>query len=174
MKKSRKAAVCGIVAALSTVLMLISYFPYLTYAVPAFAGALSAVLLIEYGVGSAFLSYGVSALLTAVLAEPESKILYILFFGYYPILKGLLEKHTPKAVAFLLKFLSFNAAILLSYYLMISVLGLPLPDYGELTGKFKWLLLAVGNVTFFIYDIALSRAAVLYFCRLRPKISKYL
>ncbi len=174
MKKSKKAAVCGIIAALSSVMMLVSYFPYLTYAVPALAGAFSAVLLIEYGAGPAFLSYGVSVLLTAAFAEPESKVLYILFFGYYPILKGLLEKHMPKAAAFLLKLLCFNGAILLSYYLMISVFGLALPDSGELTGKFMWLLLAAGNVAFVIYDFALARAAAVYIYRIRPKISRYL
>ena len=38
MKKSKRIALCGMLSALSLVIMLVAYFPYLTYTLPALAG----------------------------------------------------------------------------------------------------------------------------------------
>ena len=47
MKNSKKITFSAIMAALATVIMLVSYFPYLTYAVPAIAGLCIMVVVIE-------------------------------------------------------------------------------------------------------------------------------
>ena len=41
--------------------------------------------------------------------------MFIFFFGYYPILKGILERIKPKALSYLVKFLIFNLALVLAY-----------------------------------------------------------
>ena len=72
--------------------MLLSYFPYLTYAIPAVAGLFIMAVVIELDVKWAFLSYTSSAVLVFLFAEMESKLMYVFFLGYYPIVKALLER----------------------------------------------------------------------------------
>ena len=62
----------------------------------------------------------------------------------------------------------FNAAIALSYALLVFVFKLPIDDMGPLSPKIMLLLLLVaGNVAFTVYDIAITRLVALYFQRLR-------
>ena len=57
MKKNTKIALCGITASLSVVLMLFSYFPYLTYAIPALTGLIIMIPVVETGKKWAFGAY---------------------------------------------------------------------------------------------------------------------
>ena len=63
MKNTKKITLCGIFVALSVAIMLVSYFPYLTYSVPAVAGLCIMVIVIEYNWKWAFLGYLASAFL---------------------------------------------------------------------------------------------------------------
>ncbi len=174
MKKSKKAALCGVMAAMSAVLMLGSYFPYFTYAIPAAAGAAVLIVLVEAGVPSALLTYGAAAAITLMTAEPEAKILFVMFFGYYPVVKGVFDKKLPKALSWVLKTAVFNSAMLISYYLIINIFGMNVFGGEKAKLTFELLLLAAGNVVFVIYDIALQRFASLYLMKIHPKISRYL
>ena len=104
LKRTGKVALCGVIAALATVVMLLSYFPYLTYAVPAVAGLLFVILAIEAGKKWAFASYLAACVLVFLMAEQEAKLMFIAFFGYYPILKGLIESLRKKALEYVLNF----------------------------------------------------------------------
>ena len=89
MKQTAKITFCGIITALSVVFMLLSYFPYLTYAVPAVTGLLMMIIVIEINTRWAFAAYAAASVLVFIFAEPESKLMYICLFGYYPILFGI-------------------------------------------------------------------------------------
>lgn len=160
-------------AAVASVVMLASYFPYLTYAVPAAAGAAVLVVLLEAGVAPSLITYAVAAAITLITSEPESKILFVLFFGYYPVVKGVFDKKFPKAVSWILKTAVFNAAVLLSYYLIINIFGMDVFDGEKVKTAFAILLLAAGNIVFVIYDFALQKFASLYLARIHPKVSRY-
>ena len=69
------------VSALAVVIMLTSYFPYLTYAIPAMAGLFMIVPLIECGVAWGFGAYISSAVIILIVGEMESKILYGMLLG---------------------------------------------------------------------------------------------
>ena len=92
MKNTKKITLCSMTAALSVVVMLTSYFPYLTYAIPAVAGLFMMVTLIECGVSWGFAGYLSSAVIIFIVGEPEATVLYIMLFGYYPVLKSIIEK----------------------------------------------------------------------------------
>ena len=99
-------------------------------------------------------------------------MLFVGFFGYYPILKGKLEKIKKRSMEYLSKFSIFNLAMILNYLVIIYLFGIQdiLEDVGPL-GKFSVvLLLLMGNVVFFVYDIALSRIITAYRMVLRKKI----
>ena len=144
-------------AALSVILVICgNIFQVASQAMPAIAGLIGVIILIEIGVKWAFAAYFVSAALTFILGISESGIIFTLFFGYYPIIKSLLEKIRVRPIEYIAKFAIFNAAMILSYGILISV------------------TLAIGNVFFILYDICISRIAALYWAKYRKHIKKLL
>lgn len=161
-------------AALASAFMLLSYFPYLTYAIPAIAGLFIMVLVIEINRKWAAMAYIASAVLVFLLAEPESKLMYIGFFGYYPILKAAVDSMRKPLAEWVIKLLVFNGAVLIIYFCFAGVFGVSLEDFGTLGKYGAVILLAMGNVVFVVYDIAVSRMAMAYMNMLHPKIKKFL
>ena len=160
--------------ALASLFMLTSYFPYLTYSIPALAGLFIMVLVIETDKKWALISYFASAVIIFFLAEPEAKLLYIAFFGYYPIIKAIFETMKSRALEYILKFLVFNLAVVLSYTVFAELLGVTYSEMNEFGKNTVWVLLALANIVFPIYDIALSRVATFYMVKIHSKVSKIL
>ncbi len=159
-------------AALATMVMLLSFFPYFIYAIPAFAGLFIMVAVIEIDCKWAFGSYLASAVLVFLLADPESRLLYIFFFGYYPIAKALIERIKKPIIEWPIKAVIFNASVLLVYLVFAGIFGISTEEFGE-WGKYGALaLLSLGNVVFVLYDIAVSRMAMFYFAIIEPKIKR--
>ena len=173
MKKSTSyVALCGISAALMTAVMAASYFPFLTYAVPALAGAIIMIPLVEAGKLYATGTYIVTALLVMIFAEPEAKLMYVCFFGYYPIIKAVFEKIKFRIVEYILKFLVFNLAVTAVYLLFANVFMIDMDGIGDY-GKYGIIILYVmGNLAFVFYDICLAKLCTAYMYRLHPKIKK--
>ena len=172
MKNTKKITLCGMVASLSVVIMLTSYFPYLTYAIPALAGLFMMVPLIECGVSWSFGTYIASAAIVLITGETEAKLLYVLFLGYYPILKSLIEKLRKQAVEWALKLVCFNAAAVSFYYVSRLLFAVSFDDFGD-WGKYGALIfLAACNVVFVIYDIGISRVASYYMYALHDKVKR--
>lgn len=172
MKNTKKITLCGMVASLSVVIMLTSYFPYLTYAIPALAGLFMMVPLIECGVSWSFGTYIASATIVFITGETEAKLLYVLFLGYYPILKSLIEKLRKQAVEWVLKLICFNAAAVSFYYISSLLFAVSFDDFGD-WGKYgEVIFLAACNVVFVIYDIGISRVASYYMYALHDKVKR--
>ncbi len=159
-------------AALGTVVMLMSYFPYFTYAIPAVTGILAIVVMAQLGRKWAVATYAVTCITVFLFAETEAKLIYIIFFGYYPILKSAIEKIGSRTVQYILKFSVFNGAVLLLYGVFVALFSIPIDD---VTGKgtvFLVGLLLVANIAFYLYDIALYRVAQLYSSKIHRHIKK--
>lgn len=174
MKQTVKITFCGIIAALSAVFMLLSYFPYLTYAVPAVTGLLIMAVVIEAGYKWAFGAYIAAAVLVFLFAEPEGKLLYICFFGYYPILKAVFDKRKSRVAEWLLKLAVFNLAIIAVYYVLAGLFGVSTAEFGEFGKYSEYIFLLLGNIVFVFYDIAVSRMAAVYMNILHPRVRKIL
>lgn len=172
MKKTGKLTFCATMAALASAFMISSLFPYLTYAIAAVAGLFIMVAVIETGEKWAFATYLISAALVLILpADYESKLLFVMFFGYYPIVKALLEKCKNRVVEYIAKFAVFNGAIILSYGVIVRLLSIDTGDMGEF-GKYTYLILLVAaNIVFPIYDLAVSRVASFYCARIHKTVS---
>lgn len=172
MKNSKKTAFCGLIVALSVVSMLLAYFPYFTYAIPAFAGALMFVICIEIGRTWALGSYIAASIIVMFICEKEAATLFVGFFGFYPIIKGVLEQYVKTPIAWALKFLIFNIAAIFSYLVITFVFGIPFFD-GSFSPKiFLGVMLVLGNIVFSLYDIGLTRVISAYIIRLHSRISK--
>ena len=160
------------ISALSVVIMLTSYFPYLTYAIPAIAGIFIMVPLIECGVSWAIFSYIASAAIVFFVGENEAKLLYILFLGYYPILKSVIERIKKQVVEWILKLLCFDAAALLFYYVASALFSISFDDLGSLGKYGAPIFLLLCNIVFVVYDIGISRVASYYMISLHNKIKR--
>ena len=109
-----------------------------------------------------------SVLSILLLPDKFSAVLYLIFGGVYPILKQKLEKNLPVILSWLLKAVYFNAVLVAATLGVKYLFGV---DEEELTV----LLFAVGNVAFFMYDIAMTKLITYYLLGLRKKfkIEKY-
>ncbi len=174
MKMSGRVALAGIVCALAFIAMLLTVIPVTEIALPAIAGALLILLVIELGVKWGFFGYAVVAILSLLMAPSiESRMLFVLFFGYYPVLKALLERIPFRPISWLLKFAVFNAAAVGGYFLLMSVLLVVDPAEFVLFGVFlPGVFLIAGNLVFFLYDIGLTRWISLYLHFWRPRLQK--
>lgn len=170
---SFNVALGGVCAALALVLMLAtSVFPVLDFAIPAAAGALMAVIVIEINKKWAFMTYAaISAVSLLVVPSKEAGLLFAAFLGYYPIIKSIFEKQKNKYVQLALKLGVFNAAIVVYYQLTLRlVTDAALMEEAESFGKYGLAVLwLAANVVFVIYDIALTRLISMYYNWFRKK-----
>ncbi|RKJ39940.1 hypothetical protein D7X94_09925 [Acutalibacter sp. 1XD8-33] len=179
MKDAKKLALCGVIAAMSVVLMLFEgLFSLASVAVPALAGCLLIPIVAEAGLGYAFGTFGATGLLCLFLApDREAALIYLLFFGYYPALYAVLSKIKGAVLRWAAKLALFNAAAVSEALLTIWVLGAPAEEFMEIpfVGAYgPAVLLLLANGVFVVYDIALAGVIAQYYRRFRRMIAKYL
>lgn len=177
MTTTKKTALCGVFTGLSLALMwTLSVIPWMDYTAPALAGLLVFVLVLHLNWRWAAAVYVASSVLSALLLPNKSiAVIYILVFGGYPLLRHALQR-LPKWLAWLCKLAAFNAAMLASYYFAVFLFGIDLAaDFGWF-GQFAILIvLALGNLTFLLYDaIILDTFALIYRKRWQKKLQHYL
>lgn len=175
MKQSSKCAIGGIVSALSLVLMIsVAIIPFLTYALPAVASVLITFVVMEIDKKWAFGVYcTVSILGFLLVGDKEVAMMYIAFFGYYPIIKAVFESKIPAAASWILKLILFNASIVAAYVVMINLMGVTVDeinDYGMIAVP---VLLGAGSIAFVLYDIALTKIITLYIMKWRKLFKRY-
>ena len=116
--ESQKIALCGMLGALSVVILLLgSALQIGTYAAPMLAAFLLIPVLEEYGTRYALTLYVCVAIL-AVLFVPETELalFYVLVMGYYPVLRVKLNGVKSTLLRWVLKFAVFNAGTVLEEY----------------------------------------------------------
>ncbi len=175
-RKSIRAAVCGIAAALNVTLMFFGGVVYIfAYTVPMLLGLISVMIKKTFGVGSAALVYAASSILSFILVpDKECVLMFVLFFGYYPIVKSYFDKIKIKPLRFLSKLLVFNTSIAVIELLCVYLFHIPFFE----DGVFSYALLigfaAAMNFTFIMYDYLLKIFLVLYEKKIEKRITKYL
>lgn len=145
-------ALGGVLGALAVVIMSLgTLVPVATYACPMLCAMLGKLVLNACGRRIAWAWYGAVAILCLLLAPDKEAAAVFAFLGYYPIVKPSLDR---KKLPWLWKGLLFNGAILSMYWLLLHLMGME-----QLTEEFEGLgvamtavLLALGNVTFFLLD----------------------
>lgn len=172
--RSFKVAFGGIIVALSIVFMFSTgIIPTLTYAIPAMCGALLMAVVIEIGsvfAGAIYIAVSILSLL--VVADKEAAVMYVAFFGYYPIIKGFIENKLGKTLSWIIKYIIFNIAMILSYFVISKVFMITFDDI-DFLGKYALpALLLVGNIVFALYDIALTRLVTIYLMRWQKYIKR--
>lgn len=165
-----RIAFCAAIASLETVLMMVTGLIRVgTYAIPCFAGMLTIAIVIEYRCKWAFAVYAVTAILGFFLSgDKEAVVMFIAFFGYYPILKNILESRIRnKILLYLIKFAVFNAAAVGSFFVMMFVFSMPADEFTLFGVYIPYVFLIIGNVFFLLYDLAINVYVKFYVQRLR-------
>ena len=127
------------------------------------------IAVIEYNKGTPWMVYAAISILSFLLVPNKlPAIFFTLFFGFYPILKGILEAR-PKVICWLLKEIIFNvslAAIIVIYMtLFFQNVTPPIPLH--------WLIViavVLCEIVFVLYDFALTRIISFYVIKLRKKL----
>ncbi len=174
MKLSGKVAFCGMISCLSVVIMLLTVIPTLEIGLPALAGALLMLPVIECGMRWGIGGYCTVSVLSLLLAPSlESKLLFLVFFGFYPILKALIERLQSAPARWMLKLAVFNVTVGGLYYILLRfTMLLDANDFTFFGVYLPVVLLGIGNVVFVLYDIALTRIVTMYLRVWQRKVHK--
>lgn len=174
MRKSFQIAFAGIITALSVALLYLGGAIWiLAYVMPMLAGLIMIFTTESFGTKTALLVYAcVSVLSVFLIADKECALMYVMYFGYYPILKPLIEKFKSKFLVWLSKLIVFNTAIVFVELLCFFVFHIPFDDF---FGKWGMVILLVcANVVFFMYERLFSLVLILYQKKLKNILNKYI
>ena len=135
--------------------------------VTAAAGLFPVGAVLSAGRGAGLLCWGAASILGLLLLPDKGvALMYLVFFGLYPVVKSRLEQLKSRPAEWAGKLVFFNAALSLLWF---AFQGLLLPNLPEwLTGQ-VWMLYGAGNLIFILYDVALSRLIGGLSARLRFK-----
>lgn len=174
MKKVKLTALCGMLTALSVVLMSITtVIPVLMYVLPIITGV---IVIVVADIGGKKWALGVyfatSFLSLLLLTDKEASLTYALFFGYYPLIRDVIQR-LPKLFFLIIKFLLFNCAAFLIGIAGVLLFGVSAEEYNEFGKATIPVLLGLANIVFILYDSILSKWNIV-FIALSKKIKKIL
>lgn len=168
MNKSRKMALGGILCAIIIIfLFLAGITNTIDLCLVLASSAVITIIIIELDKKYAFIMYAATAILCFfVIPHNMATILYIFFFGYYPIVKSLTEKQKSRVLEYIVKFANFTLALLVSIFLYKTLFF----EGKDVSNIVFVLIIAAANAIFLIYDIALTKFVILYMMKLRKRI----
>ncbi len=147
------------------VLYLGSVIEVLDLTMVAIASFMVFFAVLEMGGPFPCLIYLVTSILSMLLLPSKfAAVFYLLFGGIYPILKAGLER-LPRILSWVLKFVYFNAVMTLVIAASLYLFHVEDTDVG-----FNLAFYSLGNVTFFLYDLASTRLITLYLYKLRRRL----
>jgi hypothetical protein len=158
--------------ALSVTVMLISgIFAPGFYTLPAFSGVVLAVICLEIGLKWSLISFSATSILSLLLSpNKEAPLMFIMFFGYYPIFKIYLDKIKSKILKLCGKIFIFNVASVLEFFITTKLLSIPEETYNFFGAYTPLALLLLGNIVFLIYDRAVFNLIAIYLFKFSEKI----
>ncbi|MBR1864624.1 MAG: hypothetical protein IJ806_11125 [Ruminococcus sp.] len=169
-----RVALGGICTAVCLLLMFCSTFlPVMSYTAAIFSGFLMVVMIVEADMTYAVVTYfAVSLLSVFITPNYEASLLFIMFMGYYPMVKFVLDRSLRTLPRRVIKFLMFNAAVTLYYnvfkYFFTSV---DMLEGMEMFGRYALLVLwLLAQVCFVTSDFALTALTEMYITWFRRKI----
>ena len=170
-KKTRRITVSAMIAALSTVILYFgSFIEVLDLTMAVISSLMTAVMVIEYGKGAPWCVFGVTSLLSLLLLPQKfPALIYLLFFGYYPIIKAYIERIRKRVICWAIKIGIFAVATALLLFLSkLFLLDIDMPA----TTVMSALFVVLCALMLILYDLALTRMITYYIVRLRHRFKK--
>lgn len=158
-------ALGGVFAALAVVIMSLGgLVPAATFVCPMLCMLLLSLVLKQCGSRVAWAWYGAVAILSVLFGPDKEAAAVFAFLGYYPIFKPKVDTLPFK---WLWKTVYFNVAILVMYWLLMNLFGMAelAQEFGEMGIFMTVATLVLGNLTFFLLDLLLTRGSRLRFLK---------
>ena len=158
-------------SALGTVLLYIgSFIEILDISIAVLASALTTLIVIEYGKKASLAVFFATSILSLILLPYKlPAFMYALFFGYYPIIKELIERIRVRLIGWIVKTAVFSIASIL-LLLICTVFTAELELSSGIIMTIGFILLS--ELMYFMYDIALTKMITLYLVRVRHRFKK--
>ena len=156
---AKQIAFGGVFAALALVIMnLGSLIPVATYVCPMLCMLILAFVTKMCGNRIGWAWYGAVAILSCLMAPDKEAAAVFVFLGFYPILKPRFDRMRFPMIP---KLLFFNVLILVMYWLLLKLLGMDqiAAEFAEMGKVLTGVMLVMGNLVFYMTDVALSRFA---------------
>lgn len=169
-----KVTLCGVITSLCVTLMFITnLIPSMTFAIPSIAGLLMICVVIEINKKSAFAVFFCTSIVSLfTVVDKEAVLVFIIFFGYYPIVKSIIESIKIISLQILIKFLLFNVIVITEFFISANILLIPLESFYFFGFDFKIVMPILANLTFILYDFLISLLVYKYIKTIHPRVSK--
>jgi hypothetical protein len=164
--RAHRVALAGILIGLSTAFLYIAALIPTSYiGTVAVASLFVCVAIVEISLTGGVFVFAGTAILGAFLVPLKSAVLlYVLFLGYYPIVKSLAERLKSRVYEWIIKLVVMNGALAVMLFVFESLIF-----SGTFFSNSKPLIFLVFNLCFVVYDLGVSRLIIFYCAR----ISKY-
>lgn len=171
---SYRIALGGILASLCLVCMFMTgVFPMFYLILPMAASGLISIMAIETNSHWGFMTYIAVGLLSIFITpNKDAAIVFLIFFGYYPLVRPLVYRLKPKILSFLLCLGIFNGAVMLFFWTAVYLFGAEkllesLGDFGKYGGL---VMLGIANLMFLSYDYIMAEFPAIYRVKLKTRI----
>jgi hypothetical protein len=160
--KTRALTLSSLFTALTVVsLFIASVWPSGQLALAAVSSLFVAAAVIENSIRAGILVFVCGALLSMLLIpDKTAPLLFTLFFGYYPIVKSLIERINQTLLQWVLKLAVFNAALSAMFFLLTEFIF----DFGDYSPSFVVVCIA-GSLVFALFDYGYSKLVWFYMNR---------
>lgn len=172
---TRKLAFGGIAVAMVLIAISVSYVsPIADLALFTLSSLFIAMVVIETDFMTGFSAYLASSILLTAFFGLYFSLPFLVLFGLYPLLKGLLEQRLKRVVSYGVKVVYFCALIaaVQLFFNQEAMLALTqrkqlLPSGFQSAVPSVWVLMLVAILVLFLYDYALSLLIGFYQKRIR-------
>lgn len=166
-----RVALVGVLTALSIIfLYLAALTPTGQLGVVAVAGLMPAAAVVSASLSAGAFCYVATGILGLLLSPDKgSAVLYLVFFGLYPLVKCLIERLRKLPLEWLCKLAFFNLTLTACWFFLRPVLLSGLPAVFEEL----WVLCIIGNVVFMVYDFGFSQLITLYATRIDKNLRRH-
>ena len=158
---------CALLSALGVVILYVGgIIEVLDISMAVIASLTCVVAVIELGGAAPWLVFCATSILSLiVIPQKLPAVMYLLFFGFYPIIKEKLERIKNRPLLWIIKIAIFNAAIL-------AVMAVSKWFFSIETSIFalEIAFFSLANLTLILYDIAMTRVITFYIFRLRKRL----
>lgn len=168
-KKTKIITLSAVFTALSVVfLYLASVMPTGQLGFSALASLCGVCVVIETGIGGGLGVFAATSILGFLLIpEKTYMLLYVCFFGYYPVVKLLFERFRSPVLGWVCKLAVFAAALTV----LLFAFRLTLFDVSFLSGR-RWLLYIVLGAVFVVFDLGVTQVIGYYRVKISPHLGK--
>ncbi len=129
------------------------------------ASVFGVAAVIECGLGGGVAVFIISSLLSLLLVPNKTVVLvYVIFFGYYPILKSLAERCRSRVLEWIIKLLVLNTALVVIFFVFSGTVF----DISRFKNSYI-IAFIVFNAVFIVFDIGVSKLVQFYISKISGK-----